>query len=526
MPSRALTSAAAAGNLAACERLLALGHKHTGYSYAARAAAQEGHIAVLQLLLGAAASVGATRQACLDAATRGACAGGRLSLLHWLQANHPTTVSALACANEAAAAGHAELLESLLPLLHASWADAAGRQADSGKNKLRLLGFITRGCPFEVLRRHFDSLWPWGPAPVPVPVPAGAGAVAGGGADLAAVAAAVAGAGGAGDAAAAAAGEPPRNSDLAPLFTAAAGSATPCWAAKLDFLCGAFPPGTAARLLRANRFNFGDVARAPDYVARLRRLWHLVDSQPQAAGQAAAAAGAAARRDLKWCITKAMVLTAVRYGHADALRYLLDECGVPLDTHDTFIMYMNFAEDVGSSGRLGATATGAAGANGHLAVLQLLRNEGVAFKAKDLVRQGCWHRAAAAVRMTWLMEVVVDAPGDGDGWSAVFVAAARGGAGLPLLRALRARGAAVDLDAVACGGSLEALEWAVEELAAERGEAALQVPVSPRYVRTIRIAGDNSTLDWLRGRGLLPPLLVRVRELQRDGGKGVGDADA
>eukprot|EP00198_Chlamydomonas_reinhardtii_P011259 XP_001700596.1 predicted protein [Chlamydomonas reinhardtii] len=219
-------------------------------------------------------------------------------------------------------------------------------------------------------------------------------------------------------------------------------------------------------------------------------------------------------------------LAAFRYGHADALRYLLDECGVPLDTHDTFIMYMNFAEDVGSSGRLGATATGAAGANGHLAVLQLLRNEGVAFKAKDLVRQGCWHRAAAAVRMTWLMEVVVDAPGDGDGWSAVFVAAARGGAGLPLLRALRARGAAVDLDAVACGGSLEALEWAVEELAAERGEAALQVPVSPRYVRTIRIAGDNSTLDWLRGRGLLPPLLVRVRELQRDGGKGVGDADA
>ena len=52
-------------------------------------------------------------------------------------------------------------------------------------------------------------------------------------------------------------------------------------------------------------------------------------------------------------------------------------------------------------------------------------------------------------------------------WTDAFKAAARRGAGLAALRALRARGAAVDLGAVAEGGSEEALEWAAAELAAE-----------------------------------------------------------
>ncbi len=51
----------------------------------------------------------------------------------------------------------------------------------------------------------------------------------------------------------------------------------------------------------------------------------------------------------------------------------------------------------------------------------------------------------------------------------LLVKAARHGVSLPLLQALRARGAAIDLVAVAAMGSEAALEWAAGELIAERG---------------------------------------------------------
>eukprot|EP00198_Chlamydomonas_reinhardtii_P002915 XP_001692251.1 predicted protein [Chlamydomonas reinhardtii] len=59
-------------------------------------------------------------------------------------------------------------------------------------------------------------------------------------------------------------------------------------------------------------------------------------------------------------------------------------------------------------------------------------------------------------------------------WSKVFWRAARDGASLLVLQKLRARGAAIDLAAVAVGGSEEGLEWAAAQLEAEMGGGVLQ----------------------------------------------------
>ncbi|KAG2423588.1 hypothetical protein HXX76_015226 [Chlamydomonas incerta] len=92
---------------------------------------------------------------------------------------------------------------------------------------------------------------------------------------------------------------------------------------------------------------------------------------------------------------------------------------------------------------------------------------------------------------------------DGDAWSTAFRFAAQNGASLAVLRALRQRrGAAVDLAAVACGGSEEALDWAAAELAAEGG--GLQV-LGKQDAQRVERAGNTAALAWLHSRGLLPP---------------------
>ena len=102
-------------------------------------------------------------------------------------------------------------------------------------------------------------------------------------------------------------------------------------------------------------------------------------------------------------------------------------------------------------------------------------------------------------------------------WSRVFrlVAVLGGGAGgggaagqhLALLRRLVAeRGAAVDLEAVARGGGVEALEWAAEQAAAAGGLK----PLSQRAFDKVLSVGNWAAADWLLASGLAPP----PRELQ------------
>ncbi|KAG2431067.1 hypothetical protein HXX76_009600 [Chlamydomonas incerta] len=149
---------------------------------------------------------------------------------------------------------------------------------------------------------------------------------------------------------------------------------------------------------------------------------------------------------------------------------------------------------------------GHGGSPGHLAVLRLLRERGHVFGAEEVAREAP-HSSGAA--LTWLAEVAEDgARGEGEQearrwWSDAWAAAARTGHGTAVLRALRRRGAAVRLDAVAVGGSVEALEWAVEELEAEPGYQAMWQALNPRQAR--EAAANTATLAWLRSRGLLQP---------------------
>ncbi|KAG2423587.1 hypothetical protein HXX76_015225 [Chlamydomonas incerta] len=186
-------------------------------------------------------------------------------------------------------------------------------------------------------------------------------------------------------------------------------------------------------------------------------------------------------------------------GHADALAYLWDECGVPgpmgaPDPVGDFLRGCNRALARGSKCEAGARL---------LRVLQLLATRGAALSAE--------HAAMAAdcrmpePMLLYLAEAAEPvAERGGDLWDQAFSRAAQQGTSLAVLRVLRQRrGAAVDLVAVACGGgSEEALDWAAAELAAEG--SALQ-PLDEREAASVAGAGSTAAMGWLRGRGLLPP---------------------
>ncbi|KAG2423590.1 hypothetical protein HXX76_015228 [Chlamydomonas incerta] len=416
-----------------------------------------GHLPALQLLLPSADEL--LRHPLRGTAARGACAGGHADILAWLQQARGYE-PCLADIEVAARAGQVAMLELLLPpppplpppqpqALQAPAAAEAGDgdrfrlyrgllwepDADAGAapvqhpsaqrwradNRLQLLQYIMHGCPVEVLQRHYEPLSRgWVPARAP---------------DMAAAAqaAALAARGGG-----AAGGAP----ELwhSKLLASALQSPTACWGAKLDFLLSAWGPAETEALIRdvaACEMAVQATAKRVDCLQRLRWL--------RAHG---------ARFG-----TRAAELVSAG-GHADALAYLWDECGVPgpMGTPDPVGVFL-----CGCSRSVARFTERGAGAR-FLRVLQLLAARGAALSAKHAAKAAFFepmllYMAEAAVPVT---------ERGGDAWNKAFTRAAENGASLTTLRVLRQRrGAAVDLAAVECGGSEEALDWAAAELAAE-----------------------------------------------------------
>ncbi|KAG2428289.1 hypothetical protein HXX76_010439 [Chlamydomonas incerta] len=531
-----LTAAAAAGNLAGCERLLCEGCSFS--TDALTAAARGGHLPALQLLLTAGTSGDNVTGAYLAAAAQGACAGGQLPVLAWLQQAHgysPRPEDVLA----AAQAGQVAVLDQLLPRFPDLFAAAAAiaRGASSSNNgdeaaadasatgrpedaafgeKWQLLEAIIAGCPAAVLQRHYDGLWRWRAQAQPE---AGADALE----------------------AAAAAAERDRGAWFDSLLDAAIGSGTDCWSQKLEYLLSRWGPTVAGLVLcSAHARGLRAASRRPDFAARLPRLRAL---------------GVPLGGDEE--VDAAAVDAAARGGHADALAWVWDEAGGGMPPQLAATLFAAAGSAAGDDEDQDGAEPG--GGGGRLAVLRLLRERGLEVRVADVLHvirrlppaaeqrppaaegydeeektdgpgqeaaeqeQGeagedreawrccrCWSETA----LLWMTEVAVgedeeeeDAEAVRGQWSEVFGRAAARGAGLPLLRALRARGAAVGLGAVAEGGSEEALEWAAAELEAKRGASSGGVQaLSPAEATRVLAAGNAAALVWLRGRGLLPPL--------------------
>ncbi|PNW77835.1 hypothetical protein CHLRE_10g453766v5 [Chlamydomonas reinhardtii] len=479
LTSGALTSAAAGGSVAACERLLgagapascevaaaAVGHMpvlrllldrtrlskaESSYTASCAAAARAGQLPALQLLLDSPAS-GAVRARVIRNSAAGACAGGQREILAWLQQAHGYS-SSLGDAVAAARGGQVALLEQLLQQVLQP--DRLESELASGGNAAKqplyrrwiVLEAITAGCPVEVLQRHHDRLWS-----------VAANANEARSEDAAAAEAAAS-----------------SNKIRRQLLLATAGSGTACWGRKLDFFMSAWGPDGVARELQ-QRFDLTAFCNAaalrPDYAQRLRRL--------HAAGMPL---GVQALR------------YAARFGHIDALKYLLDEAGAPAAAIDTAFVRSYVSE------------RGPQLADSQL--LRLLKERGYAFTAADV---------KAAARWGWpdepliaLIQMAVDGGAEdanGSDWSAAFNYAAIGGASTCVLQALRVRGAAVDLAAVAKGGSEEALDWAAAELEAEgqggsSDGGALLTPLRESEVQCVHERGNLAALHWLHRRGLL-----------------------
>ncbi|PNW77837.1 hypothetical protein CHLRE_10g453800v5 [Chlamydomonas reinhardtii] len=257
------------------------------------------------------------------------------------------------------------------------------------------------------------------------------------------------------------------------LLGAVAYSDTACWGRKLDFFMSAWGPDVVARELQ-HRFSlgafYGAAALRPDYAQRLRRL--------HAAGMPMAVHA---------------LRHAVTLGHVDALTYLLDEASAPAAAMET------------AFGKHSVCSQHRA----NLQLLRLLKERGYTFTATDV---------KAAASHSWpdepliaLIQMAVDGGSEdanGSDWSAAFNYAAIGGASTCVLQALRARGAAVDLAAVAKGGSEEALDWAAAELEAQgqgggSDGGALLISLGKADAKYIYARGNLAALRWLHRRGLL-----------------------
>ncbi|KAG2442900.1 hypothetical protein HXX76_002976 [Chlamydomonas incerta] len=243
-----------------------------------------------------------------------------------------------------------------------------------------------------------------------------------------------------------------RDMTASSLLAAAVDSPTPCWSAKLDFLLSRWGPQMAQEMLRGEREGI-----ASDDGMRL---------------------GAD------------MAEHAACWGQAEALHFPMSEAGARPNLRKVF------DRAVYSSRRHGSP--------GHVAVLRLLRERGLALAPGDVVRAS-WGRATPE-RIQWLADVVDGMRGrgelDDEGarrlWTRVFTAAAATGASLPALQQLQALGAAIDLRAVADGGIQEVLAWAAAQL-----ESAGELQAGTRFVGWYSNTGsDIGTFLWLAARGL------------------------
>ncbi|PNG99348.1 hypothetical protein TSOC_014877, partial [Tetrabaena socialis] len=191
--------------------------------------------------------------------------------------------------------------------------------------------------------------------------------------------------------------------DKAAILSAAAGSPTADWRAKVEWL--------EARGYPRNAEAFGTAATKPDALPRLQWLRQQGYPLDMGAGKAAVA------------------------GNAEALRYVLGHGGMA----DAFMMQR-------------------AARGGHVAVMEVLHARGVRCKKTVWAAAAGGHLPAVA----WLVETL-DA---GAALTThVFEAAAKAGS-MELLRWLRARGCPWDATAFAAaaqGGSEEQLEWLAEQ---------------------------------------------------------------
>ncbi|KAG2423589.1 hypothetical protein HXX76_015227 [Chlamydomonas incerta] len=483
-----LTAAAAAGNTAGCKRLRGAG---CGADWRTiTAAAEAGHLPVLQLLTH-------KRSAHLsDAAARGACAGGHANILAWLRQQATGFRPSLDDVEAAARAGQVAMLELLLPpplpprpasaQATAEAGDGAPFRLDRGllweldatagaarvehppaqsdrraENRLRLLQAIIHGCPVEVLQRHYEPL-SRGWVPAPRPEAAAAEQLAAAGAAL--------GAGGA----AVVAPELWRSK----LLTSALQSPTACWGAKLEFLLSAWGPQQTTELVRDVAACEMAVHATTESLDCLQRLRWLRAHGFQFGTRAAELVSAG--------------------GHAEALAYLWYECGMPgpMGTPDPVGVFLR-----GCSRTVARFSEHEAGAR-FLRVLQLLAARGAVLSAEHAAMATDW--PGPEPMLLYLAEATEPfTEREGYHWNWAFTRAAQNGASLAVLRVLRERrGAAVDVAAVAHGGSEEALDWAAAELAAE---GSVLQPLSLFTARHLTNSGNRAGLVWLRSRGLLPP---------------------
>ncbi|GLC60982.1 hypothetical protein PLESTB_001702600 [Pleodorina starrii] len=196
------------------------------------------------------------------------------------------------------------------------------------------------------------------------------------------------------------------------ILAAAAGSTTPDWQDKVEWLEG---------------LGFPRMARACDYAVQ-------------------AGNGDAAEARLQWLhgrgypLETAVADTAVSHGNLAALRFLVEQAGVR-PTGDRF------------------SVTDAA-RRGHLAVLQYLHASGLPVNARSVAEEAAW--AGHLPLVAWAVEGLGVEPADGAD-SLLDCAAASGN--LELMAWLHVRGWALGPEAISNGaasGCEEALEWLVE----------------------------------------------------------------
>ncbi|KAG2441511.1 hypothetical protein HXX76_003133 [Chlamydomonas incerta] len=196
---------------------------------------------------------------------------------------------------------------------------------------------------------------------------------------------------------------------------------------------------------------------------------------------------------------QALAFAAVAAGQVAVLR-LLAARGVPVRYDGPLVR-----EAVGQCAAEGA-ASRSAFAFGCLPALRYLAAEGglAAAAAGGLEAATGGGLAAAAAGGLQGTAAVAEAGVD---WSQVFITAAAHGADLALLRCLHEQhGAAVDLVAIAAGGSEEQLEWAAAQ-EQQQQQLAQQQQAAADAVEPFQVAltaGNWAAADWLlRHRGLL-----------------------
>ncbi|GLC46804.1 hypothetical protein PLESTB_001801400 [Pleodorina starrii] len=202
--------------------------------------------------------------------------------------------------------------------------------------------------------------------------------------------------------------------DRGAIVEAAAGSTTPDWQAKVEWLEGLGYPRMARACESAVRAGNGDAT-----VARLQ--WLHGRGYP---------------------LETAVADTAVRVGNLAALRFLVEQAGVRPTGHP-FRGYSMIA-----AGR------------GHLAVLQYLHASGLPLDARSVAEQAALMGHLPVV--VWAVETLGVAPADGAA-SLLYRAAITGN--LELMTWLHVRGWALGPAAISNGASSgceEALEWLVE----------------------------------------------------------------